>query len=142
MQADEVAAALFDIFTTIGAPLMLQTDNGKEFEAFKRGKPVGFSEDEMDAIVKKVFELWPECVCVRGRPRHSQSNGRFPFTPSTNDTCENLTEIRFRVYEGPRPWLSPWPPCDDPRASARGRNLLSATTTVKTVHTKLIFLDA
>jgi hypothetical protein len=89
VQADEVASALFDIFTTIGAPVILQTDNGKEFEWFKRFKRVPISDDTMDAIVKKIFEMWPKCVCVRGRPRHSQSNGMYPtHAPPSRHACK------------------------------------------------------
>ena len=78
MQADEVAYALYDIFTLLGAPLILQSDNGKEFEPWKRFNTISLSDVEVDAVVKKLFELWPECKCVRGRPRHSESNGLFP----------------------------------------------------------------
>ena len=42
---------------------------------FKRGAVVRFTDDELDAVIGELFNLWPECVCVRGRPRHSQSNG-------------------------------------------------------------------
>ena len=75
MQAAEVAFNLFDIFTLWGAPAILQTDNGKEFATFKRFKVLPFTDEELDNIIKELFDLWPQCACVRGRPRHSQSNG-------------------------------------------------------------------
>ena len=75
MQAAEVAFNLFDIFTLWGAPAILQTDNGKEFATFKRFKVLPFTDEELDNIIKELFDLWPQCACVRGRPRHSHSNG-------------------------------------------------------------------
>ena len=29
----------------------------------------------MDEIISEVRRLWPHCIMVKGRPRHSQSNG-------------------------------------------------------------------
>ena len=43
-----------------GCPLILQSDNGKEF---------------VNKVIKRLKQLWPECVLVRGRPRHPQSQG-------------------------------------------------------------------
>ena len=43
-----------------GCPLILQHDNGSEF---------------IGRIVRKLKELWPGCICVRGRPRHPQTQG-------------------------------------------------------------------
>ncbi|XP_064117613.1 KRAB-A domain-containing protein 2-like [Macrobrachium nipponense] len=51
--AAEVANELLFIFLDIGAPHILQSDNGREFTA----------------------SLWPELILVNGRPRHPQSHG-------------------------------------------------------------------
>jgi transposase InsO family protein len=56
----EVAANLFDLFTTFGAPTILQSDNGKEFTS---------------QVIKELVELWPGTKIINGRPRHPQSQG-------------------------------------------------------------------
>ena len=56
-----IIEALKDIFTTIGAPRILQTDNGKEF---------------VNKDVKKYLEtFWPYIKHIRGAPYHPQSQG-------------------------------------------------------------------
>ncbi|KAK7096357.1 hypothetical protein V1264_005659 [Littorina saxatilis] len=57
-RAVEVAFQLLDIFLLLGAPQILQSDNGSEFTA---------------QIVKELKSLWPELVMVHGKPRHPQS---------------------------------------------------------------------
>jgi hypothetical protein len=59
-QAIEVAAALIDIWTIIGVPTILQSDNGKEFR---------------NSIVKALKDMWPDIQFVHGRARHPQSQG-------------------------------------------------------------------
>ncbi|CAG4946502.1 unnamed protein product [Parnassius apollo] len=59
-QAEEVAYHLLDIFTTFGAPSILQSDNVREFA---------------NKVVKEVCAMWPELKIVHGKPRHSQSQG-------------------------------------------------------------------
>lgn len=59
-RAEEVAYQLLDIFTTIGAPSVLQSDNGKEFA---------------NQVVNELKNMWPELKLVHGKPRHSQSQG-------------------------------------------------------------------
>lgn len=59
-RACEVAFQLMDIFALLGAPVILQSDNGSEFTA---------------AIIKELRELWPELRLVHGKPRHPQSQG-------------------------------------------------------------------
>lgn len=58
--AAEVVDYLVEIFALFGAPRMLHSDNGKEFANW---------------LVKELVRRWPECRIVRGRPRHSQSQG-------------------------------------------------------------------
>ena len=60
-QVEEVARQLYDIFTLIGAPKILQSDNGSEF--------VGAPLKEM---MKK---YWPATQFVHGSPRYPQSQG-------------------------------------------------------------------
>lgn len=57
-RAAEVAFELLKIFLEQGAPVILQSDNGREFTA---------------EIIKELILLWPECKIVHGRPRHPQS---------------------------------------------------------------------
>jgi transposase InsO family protein len=59
-RASEVAIFLYDIFTVFGAPIILQSDNGKEFTA---------------DIIAELLTLWPEVHIINGRPRHPQSQG-------------------------------------------------------------------
>ena len=58
--ASEVAYNLIDIFTFMGAPCILQSDNGREFAA---------------KVVYELKEMWPSLMIVHGRPRHPQSQG-------------------------------------------------------------------
>lgn len=58
--AAEVAYNLIDIFCIIGAPSVLQSDNGREF---------------CNNIILELKELWPNLKIVHGKPRHSQSQG-------------------------------------------------------------------
>jgi len=59
-QAKEVALYLFEIFTTFGSPMILHSDNGKEFVA---------------DVIHELLKLWPGIKVVNGRPRHPQSQG-------------------------------------------------------------------
>ena len=56
----EVNEALLDIFTTLGAPEILQCDNGTEFSGIRT-----------DLLAK----YWPHCKLIHSRPRHPQSQG-------------------------------------------------------------------
>ena len=56
----QVASQLFEIFTTFGVPLILQSDIGAEFR---------------NQVVEGVKALWPGIHLVHGRPRHPQSQG-------------------------------------------------------------------
>ncbi|CAG2209913.1 KRAB-A domain-containing protein 2 [Mytilus edulis] len=59
-RAAEVAYQLTDIFLLLGAPHILQSDNGREFTA---------------NVITELKLLWPELKLVHGRPRHPQSQG-------------------------------------------------------------------
>ena len=55
-----VAFLLADIFLTIGAPAILQSDNGSEFTA---------------SVIKELKGLWSDLKIVHGKPRHPQNQG-------------------------------------------------------------------
>lgn len=59
-RAEEVTYVLLGIFTTFGAPCILQSDNGREF---------------VNRIIEELCSMWSELKIVHGKPRHSQSQG-------------------------------------------------------------------
>ncbi|XP_050529731.1 KRAB-A domain-containing protein 2-like [Daktulosphaira vitifoliae] len=59
-RAEEVAKHLIDIFCIFGAPMILQSDNGREFA---------------NKIIEDLKEMWDTLKIVHGKPRHSQSQG-------------------------------------------------------------------
>ncbi|XP_046677250.1 KRAB-A domain-containing protein 2-like [Homalodisca vitripennis] len=61
-----------DIFLTLGAPCILQSDNGREF---------------VNKVISEVTQLWPELKIVHGKPRHSQSQGS---VERANQDIENM----------------------------------------------------
>lgn len=56
----EVAIFLFDVFVCFGAPIILQTDNGRDFTA---------------EVIRELLAMWPDVHIINGRPRHPQSQG-------------------------------------------------------------------
>lgn len=70
--AEEVSYHLLDIFTTFGAPCILQSDNGREFS---------------NRIIKELKLLWPNLKIIHGKPRHSQSQGS---VERANQDIENM----------------------------------------------------
>lgn len=80
-----VAFALLDIFTMIGAPAILQSDNGREFSGAAGRKSVQLSDEFLAEVITEIKHIWPECHMVHGRPRHSQSRGGIE---RLNPTCE------------------------------------------------------
>jgi transposase InsO family protein len=58
--AEEVSGHLVKIFSLLGAPDILQSDNGREFA---------------NRLVESVAAGWPGCKIVHGKARHSQSQG-------------------------------------------------------------------
>jgi Integrase zinc binding domain len=70
--AEEVAQKLVDIFTFIGAPSVLQSDNGREFS---------------NQVIESLKYLWPDLKIVHGKPRHSQSQGS---VERANQDIENM----------------------------------------------------
>lgn len=58
--ADEVATTILNIFCIFGAPMILHSDNGREF---------------CNRILEQLKSMWPGLKLVTGKPRHSQSQG-------------------------------------------------------------------
>lgn len=71
-RAEEVASNLLSIFLLIGAPKILQSDNGREF---------------VNKVIIELKGMWPECIIVHGRPRHPQSQGSIE---RSNQDVENM----------------------------------------------------
>ncbi|CAI6372620.1 unnamed protein product [Macrosiphum euphorbiae] len=71
-RAEEVAYVLLDIFTTFGAPAILQSDNGREF---------------VNKIINELCNMWEDLKIVHGKPRHSQSQGS---VERPNQDVENI----------------------------------------------------
>jgi hypothetical protein len=69
-RASCVAIALLEIFTVIGPPMILQSDNGKEFSGAavtsreSRGLCVGLNAVKLDEVINKIKLLWLECRMV------------------------------------------------------------------------------
>jgi len=59
-RAAEVAMQLMDIFLLLGAPVILQSDNGAEFTA---------------SVIEELKLLLPDPLLIHGKPRHPQSQG-------------------------------------------------------------------
>lgn len=71
-----VALTLLRIFSFIGPPMILQSDNGREFDKVAGVGPVTPLDDNtLSGVVTQLAELWPESKLVHGRARHSQSQG-------------------------------------------------------------------
>ncbi len=58
--SDGVAMHLIDIFSIVGAPAVLQSDNGREF---------------VNQVINSLTKIWSDLKIVHGKPRHSQSQG-------------------------------------------------------------------
>jgi hypothetical protein len=60
-RASEVAYnLLINFFLVFGAPMILQSDNGREF---------------VNRVIEELVKLWPSLKIVHGRARHPQSQG-------------------------------------------------------------------
>lgn len=66
---------MLDIFLTFGAPVILQSDNGREF---------------VNQIITELASLWPELKIVHGKPRHSQNQGS---VERANQDIENMLAV-------------------------------------------------
>ena len=59
-RAPEFAYQFLYIFSIFGAPIILHSDNGKEF---------------VNSVITELCEMWDGLKIVHGKPRHSQSQG-------------------------------------------------------------------
>lgn len=71
-EAYGVAVELFKIFADKGAPIILQTDNGREFTA---------------EVVRHIMSIFPSTKLINGRPRHPQTQGS---VERANQDVENM----------------------------------------------------
>lgn len=93
--AEAVARELRSIFALFGAPMILQSDNGREFR---------------NKVIDQLKLKWPWLKMVHGKPRHSQSQGSVErsnqkvqdiiMTSVQDDPsfrwAENLDDIQFK----------------------------------------------
>ena len=77
-RASEVAYQLLGIFLLLGAPAILQSDNGAEFIA---------------KVITDLKQMWPDLVIVHGKPMHPQSQGS--VERSNCDIKEMLTACLY-----------------------------------------------
>ena len=72
-----VAWALYNVFSDIGAPSIIQTDNGKEFSKLdkKADKKLHIVNINVEEVIKELNQIAPSMKCIHGRARHSQSQG-------------------------------------------------------------------
>ena len=73
-RADEIAKNLVNIFCHFGSPLLLHSDNGREF---------------VNEVIHSLLSLWPDCKMINGKARHSQSQGS---VKRCNKDIENMLE--------------------------------------------------
>ena len=94
-RAAEVAWQLVDIFLLLGAPQILQSDNGSEFTA---------------SVITELKVMWPDLLMVHGKPRHPASQGSVERLNSDvkdmliawlsdNNSTDWPTGLRFVVSE-------------------------------------------
>ena len=94
-RAAEVAAQLMDSFPLLGAPVILQSDNGTEFTAH---------------VISEIKDFWPVSVIVHGKIRHLQSQGLVERSHGDikyilvtwlddNNTHDWVTGIRFVHFQ-------------------------------------------
>ena len=68
----DVAMALLRIFTVLGAPAILQTDNGRECaNVGKGGNYNAMDDDDQSDVIDEIYHLWPE---VRSKVVHATAS--------------------------------------------------------------------
>ena len=77
--AEEVANALMDFFCDLGAPLILQRDNGREFKN--------------SLLFNTLNENWPSTKIIHGKPRHPETQGSVERT--NQDIKRHFTAMMF-----------------------------------------------
>ena len=81
--AAEVAYHLLDIFTTFGAPAILQSDNGREFVA---------------RVITELSLLWTNLKIVHGKPRHPQSQGSVERSNQDAKLLLGMFQFSYRSF--------------------------------------------
>lgn len=76
--AKDVCEEFLKIFLEFGAPIVLQSDNGREF---------------VNHIIHEMVAKWPSCKIINGRPRHTQSQGS---VERSNQDVENMFKAWLR----------------------------------------------
>ena len=100
---NEVTVHLIEIFSTIGAPKILQSDNGKEF----LGK----------TLSDVLHGIWPTIKIINGRPRHPQSQGS---VERANGDIENILRAML-IERRTKDWVTLLPSVQLQKNSARHR---------------------
>ncbi|GFU78145.1 KRAB-A domain-containing protein 2 [Trichonephila clavipes] len=59
-KAEEEAYLILPIFLTFGAPVILESDNGREFS---------------NQAISEICSMWKDVKVIHGKPRHSQTQG-------------------------------------------------------------------
>ena len=77
--AEEVANALMDFFCDLGAPLILQSDNGREFKN--------------SLLLNILNENWPSTKIIHGKPRHPETQGS--VERANQDIKRHFTAMMF-----------------------------------------------
>ncbi|XP_043491623.1 KRAB-A domain-containing protein 2-like [Polistes fuscatus] len=77
-KAEEVANNLVEIFSLLGAPSILQSDNGREFA---------------NNVVTSLKKLWPALNIVHGKLRHSQNQDSQRIAKKMRQDIENMLSI-------------------------------------------------
>ena len=97
----EVAYALVNIFKNIGVPLIIHTDNGKEFASLANGaKHIHISDSDTNELIGHIRDMWPGAIMVKGRPRHSESQGSI-------ERSNRLVQVRIGAWmraNGSKAW--------------------------------------
>lgn len=94
-RAAEVVWQLVDNFLLLGAPQILQSDNGSEFTA---------------SVITELKVMWPDLLMVHGKPRHPESQGSVERLNceikdmltawlGDNDSTDWPTELRFVQFQ-------------------------------------------
>ena len=73
-EARTVATKLLPLFLLQGAPLILQSDNGREFVA---------------KVITELMSLWKDCKIVHGSPCHPQSQRSVERANANIETCQH-----------------------------------------------------
>ena len=86
--AHEVALSLQSVFSVLGTPKILHSDNGREF---------------VNGIIRKLVKDWPgEVVIINGRPRNPKCQG---LIEQGNHMVEKQLGVRLHENKGTN---SPW----------------------------------